>query len=360
MGGADRHNSAMDLNEAWLARFEASDHSGKVGSRHHLLPQFYMRYFENSDHKILTIDRDTGKRNPRATADQTLSEKNYYTFVNTGMQDDGSVEDLLSVIEANAKLAFAQMLSRYRQYPISPDHRLAISNFAALQIARGRKSRRHMEVFADLSVRVLVSSVKDEHVKEHLQERGMEATESDITEFIEFRDLLPDLEIHPPTNEHIKFMLNFLHIGFPNFMARPITHVHFNEPCIVTSDEPFIPVVDNQFRSAGIGSADEIYFPLTPSDLLIFGRKGDPAGDRYLEISIGEFDYEFFNRGMLWHSFQLVIANPDYSYKGLEVMPPKEPFISILGGEDVIPEEFHEQLLRRQTVTRFRSHRDIE
>lgn len=350
----------MDLNETWLARFEASDHSGKVGSRHHLLPKFYMRYFENSEHKILTIERETGKRNPRATADQTLSERNYYTFVNTAMQDDGSVEDLLSVIEANAKLAFDQMLSRYHQYPVSPDHRLAISNFAALQTTRGRKFRRYMEVFADLSVRVTVRGVRDEHVKEHLQERGMEGTDSEITEFMEFRDALPDLVIHPTTNEHIKFMLNSLHNGYPNFMARPITHVHFNKPCLVTSDEPFVPVIDNQIGSAGIGSAHEIYFPLTPSDLLIFRRKGDPIGDEYLEISTGKFEYESLNRGMLRHSFQFVIANPDYSYQELEAMALKEPFISILGGEDVIPEEFHEQLLRRQTVTRFRSHWDIE
>jgi hypothetical protein len=103
------HAGHIDTVDIWERDpLEGADPSEGVGSRHHIVPKFYLDRFADSRGYLTIVDRDTGRESVQHVR-KVLREKDYFTVVNLDMEPDGRVEQLLATIEGNAATALVNV-----------------------------------------------------------------------------------------------------------------------------------------------------------------------------------------------------------------------------------------------------------
>lgn len=269
--------SALRAAEAW---YESRDPKSKVGSKHHIVPKTILRRFATSAGQICVRDRFTGKTRRGAIGD--LAVRDFYTFIDADNERNGVMEEWLCEIEGE----FARVVQPYldwssfrRDRPLTPKERFVVDTFTAVQLLRGMRTRRSMELLAEFHVKVR-------------SEDALSAQE------------LADLQVLPHQNEHI----DFLHRGSEGvakrLAKRAAVIARFDGPALVISDEPVVftpedgtPEGDTRERllvngkrvapddiiqisndvGVGLETADEVVLPLSPSHALIYFGPEVPA-----------------------------------------------------------------------------------
>ncbi len=347
----------MHPDASWLVRLQESNGKERVGAKHHVLPRFYMANFSNSMGKIGTIQRNSGKRNANVQPESFLVQKDFYTFWNLEMDADGSIEELITQIEGYASEAIRTSMSIFRQFPLRSDDCWAFSLFAALQVLRGNRMRRIIEILGDFHAKLQFQNVNPQNAAEFISSRGVEVSEKEISNLLEFKENMDQILLIPTTNDHLQFILNNLMKYAQEFLNRPISLFKFPTPCLITSDEPIFGSVGDRFISGSIKLAEEIYLPLSPTHLLVFG---DPFQHTsfYAEIATGIFDVRRFNKFMIENCHEYAIFNPDYEYKGSKYVPTNKPLIEVSAGENLLPAGFIDNALERRPYSRFKRSED--
>ncbi|MFF5056705.1 DUF4238 domain-containing protein [Micromonospora sp. NPDC000663] len=254
-----------------------------VGARHHTVPRFYLEYWADADGHIDVVEKPGGRRY-RTVPKTASAETDFYTYIDLNGDPAGHMEQVLGVIEAGASAAIGRINHpTFGQFPPPPDDKYEIATFLAFQKVRGKRRRREIETQADFYVKLQYSGLGSDAIKRLLEERLGHASPEHIAQMEELVANLDDYEFVPDPNEHVRMMGKLAHKIFPHLMRRHWYLGVFDEPVLVTCDEPVMLYKSNPspIRGYGLLDADEVWFPLNPSILLILTREPQPVSARF-------------------------------------------------------------------------------
>lgn len=249
-----------------------------VAKRHHTLPQFYLRNFAEGD-QVATI-RLPGEHRFTQSVRRAGSETNFYKV--DGHEDGpDAFEKVLSTIEGDASSVFASILRG--TWPLSPEHRLTLAGFIALQAVRGPDQRRNMAHVAAQVARLEIGYGGREKVKDWVQRKRGATISDEQAEVVWEQATQPD---GPPIRmapiAHIQQMVKAADALLPYIAGRPWSLVRFDKRSLITCDTPvgLVPhPEDEPWEGVGFMTAWGITFPLTRkfgilmSDPMVFAGK---------------------------------------------------------------------------------------
>jgi len=114
-----------------------------VGSRHHIVPRFYLERWSNDSLQIEAVVKPGGDRR-RVNIKEAGAEKDFYTYVDTSGEFSGYLEQLLSHVEGQASSAISNIVHpTFGVFPPPPDDRHALATLIAFRrcAAKGQGSR---------------------------------------------------------------------------------------------------------------------------------------------------------------------------------------------------------------------------
>lgn len=98
----------------------------------------------------MILKRDGTSRKVFSTApENALVERDFYTFTDSDLEPNGSLEKLLSHIESEASMVFRYLDSIFIKFPLPSEYRDSLSAFAAMQAIRGRMMGRTIEILGN-------------------------------------------------------------------------------------------------------------------------------------------------------------------------------------------------------------------
>lgn len=248
--------------------------------RHHVVPKFYLRRFANRAGDITAVHPAENFRRYTTSIENVAVEGHFYNLPT----EEGwvtVVEDTLSKLESIAGHDLPR-LAAGRSIQLAAFRR-RLSFFMAVQFVRGRSSHEAMVSFTkDLFLKVAqISTPEIIQAEAERQGRAMTIEEArevwrvgqDPTLKVEFQKIGPkqlpaDSLVSAP---HV-FELGRKLIPF--FYERVWTLFEFDDPVLMTSDEPVAQGVDTRVpdRPAGLAQAETVVFPLDPHRALMMER----------------------------------------------------------------------------------------
>lgn len=341
-------NAAEAAARAWQ---KSVDHSKQVGARHHIVPRFYLDRFSR-DGSVLVRNRADGSPSVRNVRD--LGMKDFYTFINTNNELDGSMEQLLAELEADTSVLFRRLFNPFtRPRLLSSDERMALDTFVAFQVVRGMRSRREIELMADYYAKLHAG-----HLLSH--------------------DDLTAIEIFPDQNEHIGLIGPMSKQIMEVLGDRPTMILTLDQPLLVTCDEPVLAMkedlpsshhlstcegdsghafpIDSQIihvsttGARGLATAEEIVLPVDPKTAIVYGPRMAPDGvqQRYLTGQDAVDAADDILASCLLNSLDWVAAHPDHPTFANAVFPPAEPLLAVCDGGSVMSREMRVAPSRRR------------
>ncbi len=321
-----------------------------VGARHHTVPRFYIDNWADVDHNVLVIEKPGGRRYP-ARSKNISAETDFYTYIDFDGNPAGHLEQALGYMEAEAAGAISRITHPvFGTFPPPPDDRHAIATLMAFQKVRGKRRRKEIEQHTDFIMKVQVSGLDREGIRQLLIDRIGEATEERIAEMEDMVANLEDYAFVPDPNEHLR-MLGPLSFGiFTRLMRRHWYLAEFATPALITCDEPVMLYKHNvsPYRGYGLLDADEVWFPLTPRLLLILAREPSPLPAKF--AAPPEFA-ELVNHFVMHHAYQLIFAHPDHE-DAVPDMPPDGPLMQVHAPGFPFTAEYNKPLKSRRTHRR--------
>jgi hypothetical protein len=254
-----------------------------VGARHHTVPRFYLEYWADADGHIDVVEKPGGRRY-RTVPKTASAETDFYTHIDLDGNPASHMEQVLGVIEADASAAIGRITHpTFGQFPPPPDDRYAIATLIAFQKVRGKRRRREIETQADFYMKLQYSRLDSDAIKRMLEERFGQASPDQVAEMEDLVANLDEYEFVPDPNEHVRMMGKLAQAIFPRLMRRHWYLAVFDGPVLITCDEPVMVYKENPnpLRGYGLLDADEVWFPLNPSMLLILALEPQPVSARF-------------------------------------------------------------------------------
>jgi hypothetical protein len=324
---------------------------------HHLVPQFYLeRFAENG--KVEAVDRDNFSKFFPVTPRNVLAENHFYA-IETDDGRDLTIEKLFANhVEGPAANAFERLVDQGR--PVAaPGSRAPISLFLAFQFVRGRRIRDMLVEHQKEVIRRAITMASPGAVRKVLQEQGTEISEEDAAEIVEFaRDGQYELVVERAANLHLSTSLSAALEIAPLLEARAWQLVEFDEPALLTCDEPVI-LVGRDPRSpgdtpGGFAMAREIVFPTDPHHALILVNPDQ--GVAHGRARAGQKQAEIINRHVAFNAHRFIVRRPGTNLLEGLVVPKKAQSVFVAG--DVIAMQPHASEASRAKVTFHRGSRD--
>lgn len=219
-------------------------------TRHHFVPQMYLRRFADTGGQVVLVDRDDLGQSETKTAKQALRLDDFYGW-DTGLAPDEvddpavldpeHIEKLLGVFESRAAGAFDRMIQTGHP-PTTVKDRYHLTNFIALQAARGQRFREDLSQMGTYAMRKhMLANTDPDLVRDWLAERGDPHDPDGVAAFID-RAYGPDGPCLVPGQAFaIQQALGFAMTQVvPTLWNRSWLVVTFDEPCLLTSDEPVV------------------------------------------------------------------------------------------------------------------------
>jgi hypothetical protein len=247
-----------------------------VPRRHHTVPKFLLRRFA-ADDQVQLVWRDDLSRSFPTNVDNALVETDFYN-IETDAGASTEVEELLGThIEGPAARALRRVVDESR-FPPMPGLRETLSQFFSFQFVRG-PAMRHMLVNQFKATAVKIASlVTPEMARKHLRETdGREPTDDEVTEFAAFAHQTDEdrVQVDKEANLHLGMALGVVYELLPYFARRRWQLLHFNDPLLITGDEP-VGLIGASTRagdrSLGLGMAPELVIPTDPTHALVLVR----------------------------------------------------------------------------------------
>ena len=250
-----------------------------VGARHHTLPRFYLEYWADPDGHIDVVEKPGGRRY-RSVPKTASAETDFYTYINLDGNPAGHMEQVLGVIEAGASAAISRITHPlFGQFPPPPDDKHEIATLIAFQKVRGKRRRREIETQADFYMKLQYSGLDSDAIKRLLEDRFGYASPEHIAEMEEFVANLDEYEFVTDPNDHVGMMGMLAEQVFRRLMRRHWYLGVFDEPVLITCDEPvtLYKTDPSPIRGYGLLDADEVWFPLNPTMLLMLTLEPQPV-----------------------------------------------------------------------------------
>lgn len=323
-----------------------------VGARHHTVPRFYLEYWADADGHIDVVEKPGGRR--YTTVPKTASaETDFYTYIDLDGKPAGHMEQVLGVIEAGASAAIGRITHPiFGQFPPPLDDRLEIATFIAFQMVRGKRRRREIETHADFYMKLKYSALDSDAIKHLLEEQHGHASPEQIAEMEDFVANLDEYEFVPDPNEHLRMMGGLAQEIFRRLLRRHWYLAVFEAPVLITCDEPVMLYKRNPspLRGYGVLDADEIWFPLNPSMLLILTLEPQPITVRFE----GPVESAQTVNGYAAHNaYQNIFLHPQQQDIAAERLA-DTPLFQVTAPANIILPDGHNKPMKNRTTARRR------
>jgi hypothetical protein len=243
-------------------------------SRHHYIPESFLREFADSDERLLVVTLD-GERPRMSHIHDTAVVSHLYTTVDPVIGETVAVETLLGVLDGEA----ARILSEVRglgSLPLSEPDRTTLALWVALLHVRGPHYRRVMEALGEQFLKMDLLPMKSPSAaRERLRiNLGREPTDAEVRDLVEAAATLDEIEVVQHQNDLVKMMLDTALAMVPHLIKRRISMIRFGKPGLVLSDRPVTLNQSEVDREAGLGvgiiNATDIALPIDRRSALVF------------------------------------------------------------------------------------------
>lgn len=251
-------------------------------ARHHIVPQMLLRRFADADERIAMVAREDPGRVVHTKVRTAAAEVGFYRIPEEDVEEharDGHDPELAERALADLESAAGPVIEGVLggTLSIGVEERYRLSQFAALQLARGWRFRDEIRMLMTWYARQqLQMTATPDRVREHLRSIGAPADERDVREFLD-GVLNGSWTLIPPRSLIIQTSLQYaIGLVHPQLFSRMLRLIRFDQPLLLTSDSAVgLWAPDSQApRSAGVADADVIFMPLDRCCALAFTQAG--------------------------------------------------------------------------------------
>jgi Protein of unknown function (DUF4238) len=160
-------------------------------ARHHIVPQLLLRRFADTDERIAMVARENPSGVVHTKVRTAAAEVGFYRIPAEDLAEyarDGHDPELAERALADLESAAAPVIEGVLEgrLHIGEDERYRLSQFAALQLARGWRFRDEIQALITWHARQqLRTTVTPDRVRDHLLSAGAPAAEQDVREFLD-------------------------------------------------------------------------------------------------------------------------------------------------------------------------------
>jgi hypothetical protein len=279
--------------------------------RHHTLPQFVLRRFAagEGDRMVLElVDRNDFGRVIPSNPRHALASNDFYTLETDEGRDVTMEKILAEHVEGPAAEAVRRLVEGGRSIN-APGIRNPISLLIGFQKVRGHAERLAIVEHYKATAKATMGLMTPEMVREVARQEGEEVSDEDIAELVEFaKSGKYEIGIERAGNLHLKMFGGALQLA-RIIEARSWQLLEFNDPVLITSDEPVALMgrnVHTPGENIGVANADAIAFPLDPRHALVMVRpdlvadhvrfKGTPDEARIINLHVAFGAHRFIVR----------------------------------------------------------------
>jgi hypothetical protein len=242
-----------------------------IPKRHHVVPKFYLKRFASKAGDITAFHPENFRR--YTTSVENVGVEGHFYNIPTEDGWDTIVEETLSKLESIAAIDLAKLADG--RSSTMQAFRTKLSFFMAVQFVRGRRPRYAMtDLYKQLFKKVAQFSTP-QMIQAELKRQGEQITLEEATKIAAVGQD-PSLQVELPADALINAAEIFRHGEqlIPYFYQRGWTVLEFDDPVLLTSDEPVAAGVVEEAPQmpTGVGNADSIVFPLDPNRALLMMR----------------------------------------------------------------------------------------
>lgn len=254
--------------------------SKQTTKRQHYVPQFYLRYFTNSEGLIEVLQKDSLAPIRPCSTKSRCYEK-YFYGQKSGVLDDLSqaVEDAMSDVEDR----FAK---RYKEYCeiarkgecFSEEARHHVAAYMAIQFLRTKSTRKRVNsMVGELTKKILSMNAQtgywNETIKKGMDEgRLSPATEAELAEARKIA-ISQDYDLVSDNIQHIRTILDFETFAAWFMVKDWRICLAPKDTSFVTSDNPVAEILPSQQSQYGNHIVERLhFFPLAQDILIILKR----------------------------------------------------------------------------------------
>ncbi len=268
------------MDEAVSAIFDqARMNEAEPSRKHHLVPASYLVRWEFNG-RLRVTETDT-KRTYETSAKNAARETDFYRVESEDLDSEITppliFETILSHVEGSGKTAIDLLLNG-GVAAMGEYDALAMAQYLAFQLARGRARRREILEMANKTMLLQWEHISDEGIAQHMRKNGSEPTSeqvSDMRTFIE--DWKAGKFVLGPQKAELVIMASTAAETLSmTLLARRWWIYHSTAP-LITCDEPVVAVGGPpHFRKEimGVATPGIMMFPLDPHHLLVMFHPG--------------------------------------------------------------------------------------
>lgn len=231
---------------------------------HHVVPQFYLRRFADGERMVREWSIDT-QQGLLVSVRRATVVKDLYTIDDKhGAELDG-FEDVFSRIESEAARALNEVLTDHR-WPLNDKSRQQLSLWLSAQYLRTPRTRGFLEAQMN-SLRSSLDQSSINGLRDEIRALGWTDKEIDI-KWAETLDYYAS-EGPQRRNVHVGWFRSLVFDASKKLFERPWHLFRFDDPVLMTSDCPIVPIREN-IREPGLHllAAPLVHIPLDRFTLL--------------------------------------------------------------------------------------------
>jgi hypothetical protein len=242
--------------------------------RHHVVSEFYLRHFANSQGQLTVVRRD---KPPYLTSTTNVGVVSKF---NTITDEDGNpslmVEEMFQQIEAQAAPIFRE-LQRTDVIPTGDD-REWLAMYIALAQTRTPHFRRQAELQEEIFGKANLYTHTDASIREVLREANhREPSDEEVQQAREGIDRIDEYRIEIPSNQTLKSAIDVATGGLAPALLGMHWHLMRSDVlAFICGDHPLAYMREERPENAHLGigltSADYSFFSVDPYRSLVFSR----------------------------------------------------------------------------------------
>lgn len=304
---------------------------------------------------ISTIDRATGRRFTVPISD-SVTERDFYTSVNEHGVRDGHSDHMLSWVEAGAAPVIERLvrLKLFAPFPPAPKDRVALCMLLAFQMTRGQPTRRTSELLGDIYMRTLIpKNMTEQQAEDWLRARDEQPTPDAVAQVRSLSAMVDEIEFVPGPNAHIAVMGPLALKAFEYVINRPWYVADYAVPSLVTCDEPVVLFFEDGRplgRRAGLAYADQVWFPLSPRNLLVLGSGEQYGPERRVAADLA--GAQDVNLRIAANAYESIHMHPDQDHLADIDLPAPQPLFQIYAPGVPSLDRYNQPLTRTKTRRR--------
>ncbi|MFJ8057167.1 DUF4238 domain-containing protein [Streptomyces sp. NPDC096142] len=254
--------------------------SSKKGLKraNHTVPRSYLLRFADQQKQIMRVRLEDGSSRKEPVKRSTVVRDFYLMETASGEWTD-EFEDALSELE-NAGIQAIRAIVDEDKWPPTPEHRMALAKWAALQHVRVPAVRQQGDEIADFLLKLNIAVKGKPQIRQVMEERlGRPPTEEEVEARWQQLSDFGSYSVKQHANAHMKLIGELMPRAAAHFHSRAWGLCRFERRALVTSDCPvaLVPSADAH-PDDGVGLATAAGF-LLPLDrrafLVINGEEGE-------------------------------------------------------------------------------------